>query len=140
MKKKNLNNNEDNIFITEDLTKFRQSIIKELNTQKKAKTLNSFWTLDGLIFTKKIPGRHSSDVSKILMISSSNLTNFCKKKKKIINLQLLICLLAVLYLQLHTVFFFLKSLLKKSPCSLVAYQMNIYVIYFILNCTGMKNV
>jgi hypothetical protein len=37
MKKKNLKNNEDNIFITEHLTKFRQSIIKELNTQKKAK-------------------------------------------------------------------------------------------------------
>ena len=80
MKKKNLKNNEDNFFITEDLTKFRQSIIKELNTQKKAKTLNSFWTFDGRIFTNKIPGRHSSDVSKILMISSSNLTNFCKKK------------------------------------------------------------
>ena len=108
MKKKNLKNNKDNIFITEDLTKFRQSIIKELNTQKKAKTLNSFWTFHGHIFTKKIPGRHSSDVYKILMISSSNLTNFCKKKQKK-TLQLLICLLAFLYLQLHTVFFFLKS-------------------------------
>jgi hypothetical protein len=29
-----------------------------------------------------IPGRHSSGVSKILMISSSNLTNVCKKKKE----------------------------------------------------------
>jgi hypothetical protein len=37
MKKKNLKNNEDNIFITEDLTKVRQSIIKELSTHKKAK-------------------------------------------------------------------------------------------------------
>jgi hypothetical protein len=45
-------NNEDNIFITEDLTKFRQSIIKELNT-KKTKKLNSFWTFDGRIFAKK---------------------------------------------------------------------------------------
>jgi hypothetical protein len=53
MKKKNLKNNKDNIFITEDLTKFRQSIIKELNTQKKAKRLNSFWTFDGRIFAKK---------------------------------------------------------------------------------------
>ena len=53
MKKKNLKNNKDNIFITEDLTKFRQSIIKELNTQKKAKKLNSFWTFDGRIFAKK---------------------------------------------------------------------------------------
>ena len=52
MKKKNLKNNKDNIFITEDLTKFRQSIIKELNTQKKAKKLNSFWTFDGRIFAK----------------------------------------------------------------------------------------
>jgi hypothetical protein len=53
MKKKNLKNNKDNIFITEDLTKFRQSIIKELNAQKKAKKLNSFWTFDGRIFAKK---------------------------------------------------------------------------------------
>jgi hypothetical protein len=36
MKKKNLKNDEDNIFITEDLTKVRQSIIKELSTHKKA--------------------------------------------------------------------------------------------------------
>ena len=76
MKKKNLKNNKDNIIITEDLTKFRQSIIKELNTQKKTKKLNSFWTFDGRIFAKKT-GKHSSDVSKILMISFSNLTNVC---------------------------------------------------------------
>ena len=38
----------------------------------------------------------------------------------------------MLYLQLHTVVFFLKSLLKKSPCSLAAYQMNAYVIFFYL--------
>jgi hypothetical protein len=38
MKKKNLKNNEDNIFITEDLTKVRQSIIKELSTHKKAQS------------------------------------------------------------------------------------------------------
>jgi hypothetical protein len=37
MKKKNLKINEDNIFITKDLTKLRQSIIKELNTIKKPK-------------------------------------------------------------------------------------------------------
>jgi hypothetical protein len=41
MKKKNLKNNKDNIFITDGLTKFRQSIIKELNTQKKAKKKSS---------------------------------------------------------------------------------------------------
>jgi hypothetical protein len=53
MKKKNLKNNEDNIFITEDLTKVRQSIIKEISTHKKPKKLNSFWTFDGRIFAKK---------------------------------------------------------------------------------------
>ena len=53
MKKKNLKINEDNILFTEDLTKLRQSIIKELNTQKKPKKLNSFWTFDGHIFAKK---------------------------------------------------------------------------------------
>jgi hypothetical protein len=35
MLKKNLKNNPEKIFITEDLTKTRQFIVKELNTQKR---------------------------------------------------------------------------------------------------------
>jgi cell division protein FtsB len=53
MLKKNLKNNPEKIFITEDLTKTRQFIVKELNTQKRDKKIHSFWTFDGRIFAKK---------------------------------------------------------------------------------------
>jgi hypothetical protein len=53
MLKKNLKNNPEKIFITEDLTKTRQFIVKELNTQKRDNKIHSFWTFDGRIFAKK---------------------------------------------------------------------------------------
>jgi hypothetical protein len=40
----------DRIFVTEDLTKHRQSIVKELNIARKAKKISSFWTFDGRMF------------------------------------------------------------------------------------------
>ncbi|XP_062613408.1 uncharacterized protein LOC134275172 [Saccostrea cucullata] len=40
------------IFITEDLTKYRQGIVKELASAKKAERVHSFCTSDGRIFTK----------------------------------------------------------------------------------------
>lgn len=48
--KTNLKSNADRIFVTEDLTKHRQSIVKELNIARKAKKISSFWTFDGRIF------------------------------------------------------------------------------------------
>jgi hypothetical protein len=53
MSKKNLKNNPEKIFITEDLTKTRQFIVKELNTQKRDNKIHSFWTFDGRILAKK---------------------------------------------------------------------------------------
>ena len=50
--KTNLKFNADRIFVTEDLTKHRQSIVKELNIARKAKKISSFWTFDGRIFAK----------------------------------------------------------------------------------------
>ena len=50
--KTNLKSNADRIFVTEDLTKHRQSIVKELNIARKAKKISSFWTFDGIIFAK----------------------------------------------------------------------------------------
>lgn len=50
--KTNLKSNADRIFVTEDLTKHRQSIVKELNIARKAKKISSFWTFDGRIFAK----------------------------------------------------------------------------------------
>ena len=51
--KKNLKDNPSKIFITEDLTKFRQSLVKELNDLKKKHKISSFWTYDGRIFVKR---------------------------------------------------------------------------------------
>jgi hypothetical protein len=45
--------NPEKIFITEDLTKTRQFIVKEVNTQKRDNKIHSFWTFDGRIFAKK---------------------------------------------------------------------------------------
>lgn len=50
--KTNLKSNADRIFVTEDLTKHRQSIVKELNIARKAKKISSFWTFDGRIFAE----------------------------------------------------------------------------------------
>jgi hypothetical protein len=47
MSKTNLKNNTEKIFITKDLTKTRQFIVKELNTQKRDNKIHSFWTFDG---------------------------------------------------------------------------------------------
>ena len=52
--KKNLKNNPSKIFITEDLTKFRQSLVKDLNIHKRQHKIHSFWTFDGRIFAKKL--------------------------------------------------------------------------------------
>ena len=48
--KKKLKNS--SIFITEDLTRYRQQIVQELSKAKKAKKVHSFWTNDGRIFAK----------------------------------------------------------------------------------------
>jgi small-conductance mechanosensitive channel len=40
------------IFVTEDLTNYRQEIIHELSKAKRAEKLHSFWTNDGRIFVK----------------------------------------------------------------------------------------
>ena len=65
MAKKILYRNPDNMFITEDLTKHRQSIIKELSIQKKARKLHSFWTFDGRIFVRKTEAASKSLVKSV---------------------------------------------------------------------------
>lgn len=40
------------IFVTEDLTRYRQGIIHELSAAKRLRKVHSFWTNDGRIFTK----------------------------------------------------------------------------------------
>ena len=55
-----------------------------------------------------IPGKHSSDVSKILIISSSNLT---KNKPSTINMLFSIFVLAIAY----SVLFLKRVCLKRNP-------------------------
>ena len=50
--KSNLKGNPDKIFITEDLTKQNHKTVATLLTKIKAKTIHSFWTIDGKIFVK----------------------------------------------------------------------------------------
>ena len=70
MSKTNLKNNTEKIFITKDLTKTRQFIVKELNTQKRDNKIHSFWTFDGRIFAKRMQTveNSSSSVFRILTI------------------------------------------------------------------------
>ena len=50
--KSNLKGNPDKIFITEDLTKQNRKMVATLLTKVKAKSIHSFWTIDGKIFFK----------------------------------------------------------------------------------------
>ena len=52
--KKNLKNNPDKIFMTEDLTKFNHSIVSTLIPLRKTNKLASFWTRNGTVFAKKL--------------------------------------------------------------------------------------
>ncbi|KAK3090419.1 hypothetical protein FSP39_011709 [Pinctada imbricata] len=52
MKKKHLKTDPDRIFITEDLTRYRQSIVSNISRAKKSRHVHSFWTNDGRIFLK----------------------------------------------------------------------------------------
>ena len=58
MAKKNLKNHKSvnfNVFVTEDLTKQRQKIVKYLNKARIDLKVHSFWTNDGRIFYKSTP-------------------------------------------------------------------------------------
>ena len=58
MNKKNLKNHKTgnfNVFITEDLTKQRQTIVKHLNKARIDHKVHSFWSNDGRIFYKTEP-------------------------------------------------------------------------------------
>lgn len=52
-KKKLLKDNPNKTVITEDLTQYRQHLMKKLNDARKRREVDSFWTMDGRIFAKK---------------------------------------------------------------------------------------
>ncbi|CAC5416206.1 unnamed protein product [Mytilus coruscus] len=51
--KKYLKHNEDGIFITENLTKFRTDLTKKLSQMKYNNQIHAYWTSDGRIFVKR---------------------------------------------------------------------------------------
>lgn len=56
MAKKKLKDNPEKIFITEDLTRTRQALMKQLYNHRREERLDSFWTFDGRIFAIKEEG------------------------------------------------------------------------------------
>ncbi|KAK3088300.1 hypothetical protein FSP39_017270 [Pinctada imbricata] len=66
--KKKLRGSDDKIFITEDLTSYRQSIIRYISAAKRDRKIASYWTNDGRIFVKL-----SERGSKILIRSVEDL-------------------------------------------------------------------
>ena len=63
--KNQLKSNSSNIFVTEDLTKYRQNIVSKIIEAKKAKIFHSFWTYDGRIFIKLGPLDHRHEVTSL---------------------------------------------------------------------------
>jgi hypothetical protein len=51
--KKDLKNHPDKIFITENLTKYRTELVKQLAELKYNGLLYTYWTSDGRIFLKQ---------------------------------------------------------------------------------------
>ena len=63
--KRRLKNNPRKIFISEDLTMYRRSIVNSLIDLQKNKVIHAFWTNDGRIFARK-----DADVGPKIMIKS----------------------------------------------------------------------
>ena len=51
--KKKLKGHPDNLFITENLTRYRYGLLKKLNSLRADGKLHSFWTHDGSIIVKR---------------------------------------------------------------------------------------
>ena len=51
--KKKLKGHLDNLFITENLTRYRYGLLKKLNSLRADGKLHSFWTRDGSIIVKR---------------------------------------------------------------------------------------
>ncbi|KAK6190486.1 hypothetical protein SNE40_002348 [Patella caerulea] len=63
--KKNLKDNPDKTFITENLTRHRYNLMKRLNGLRKNNTIHSFWTYDGSIVVKRSESSKSETVRKL---------------------------------------------------------------------------
>ncbi|CAC5400564.1 unnamed protein product [Mytilus coruscus] len=55
LKQKETKNNEDKLFISENLTKYRYGLMKHLNVLRFTEKIHSFWTHDGKIIAKETP-------------------------------------------------------------------------------------
>ncbi|KAK3107155.1 hypothetical protein FSP39_008276 [Pinctada imbricata] len=69
--KKMLKNHSSRIFVTEDLTRYRQEVVNEITKAKRAGKVHSFWTTDGRIFLKTSENGH-----KIMIRSIAELNDY----------------------------------------------------------------
>lgn len=53
---------DSNIRLVEDLTRFRQDLIRHINALHRSKKLYSFWTKDGRLFVKKLEGSRPQEI------------------------------------------------------------------------------
>ncbi len=51
--KKHLKSDPEKIFITENLTSYRNELVKELSNHKTKNDISAYWTYDGRIYAKK---------------------------------------------------------------------------------------
>ncbi|CAG2219871.1 HARBI1 [Mytilus edulis] len=67
--KKYLKYNEDGVFITENLTKFRTDLTKKLSQMKYKNQIHAYWTADGRIFVKRAENSRKEQINSFEDIS-----------------------------------------------------------------------
>lgn len=67
--KKYLKHNEDGVFITENLTKFRTDLTKKLSQMKYKNQIHAYWTADGRIFVKRAENSRKEQINSFEDIS-----------------------------------------------------------------------
>ncbi|VDI09119.1 Hypothetical predicted protein [Mytilus galloprovincialis] len=67
--KKYLKHNEDGVFITENLTKFRTDLTKKLSQMKYNNQIHAYWTADGRIFVKRAQNSRKEQINSFEDIS-----------------------------------------------------------------------
>ncbi|CAC5368803.1 unnamed protein product [Mytilus coruscus] len=90
--KRKLKNNPDKTVITEDLTQYRQYLMKKLNDARKRHEIDSFWTMDGRIFAKKTPEATKKFIGGMEDLSDLNVDLFTEHNHVLNDLMNIFCL------------------------------------------------
>ncbi|CAG2191653.1 unnamed protein product [Mytilus edulis] len=90
--KRKLKNNPDKTVITEDLTQYRQYLMKKLDDARKRHEIDSFWTMDGRIFAKKTPEATKKCIGGMEDLSDLNVNLFTEHNHVLNDLMTMFCL------------------------------------------------